>query len=748
MGISDKDRKILWGRSGNRCAMCRQALVAQRTAADDEAVVGDEAHIAARSPGGPRYGECPPHASDRYENLILLCRVHHKVVDDQPLHYSAEHLRRLKAEHEEWVNRLLSGPAPERGPGATLPRQLPAAARLVGRHDDLSALQALAAEAVAETADVAGPAVLAIDGPPGVGTSALAVALAHELADRFPDGQLYVDLRYEPVSADAALVGVLRSFGVPEDDIPTGDGQREARYRSVVAGRRVLVVVDNVWEFGQVAPFVPPNSGSLVLMTSRVALAGPVGARHRSIEPLSHAHGVELLRLAVRTPLTGWYPEADEQLARLCGGLPLLLTAVAAVLNGRGFGDAGLARGLTSGRLTLSTLDTARAPVTASLAASYRRLSPAAAHAFRRLGAFPVKNVTDNVLEALTGIKRTVGDDVRRALANERLLGRPLLRDYDILPPFRLFAYHLLVEEMGPDGPETVFSEALSRYTAEASSSISMWLGPPNSHDPEMAEFFRRSGLVFFQLEIENLVELLIEAFHLGKWEGVLELSAPVIEFLARRDEHDLWDVVAENALEAAVELPKNPEVSRILLRGLHDRYRRLDRPEDARECLEAGRRIARSESDSASFREFTRLLVDIDEEELAEATTAGDQDRIAESRMDLGDLYADLDRPDVARDHLQAALSHFRRVGDTRNEAHALLSMGELIATTRRPAAAVEVLEESVRLFRRAADDKGLALALHFLARTFEHLGRSADARRAAEEVAALDPELAEELR
>lgn len=115
MGMVDKDRKILWGRSGNRCALCRRVLVAERTSADGEAVVGDEAHIAARSPGGPRYGECPPDVVDSCENLILLCRVDHKKVDDQAQHYTIARLRQAKAEHESWVEHTLGDvPAPIR----------------------------------------------------------------------------------------------------------------------------------------------------------------------------------------------------------------------------------------------------------------------------------------------------------------------------------------------------------------------------------------------------------------------------------------------------------------------------------------------------------------------------------------------------------------------------------------------------------------------------------------------------------
>lgn len=104
MGISDKDRKRLWAHSGNRCALCKARLVVEPTEEDPEAVVGDEAHISARSPGGARYGTCAPELVDTYDNHILLCRTDHKKVDDQPGHYTVELLLELKRDHHAWVD--------------------------------------------------------------------------------------------------------------------------------------------------------------------------------------------------------------------------------------------------------------------------------------------------------------------------------------------------------------------------------------------------------------------------------------------------------------------------------------------------------------------------------------------------------------------------------------------------------------------------------------------------------------------
>lgn len=109
MAITAKTRKLLWGRSGNRCAICKCDLVVEATSSDEESVVGDECHIVSRSPNGPRF-DCSMDASkiDEYENLILLCRVHHKQIDDQEATFTREILQNIKSEHEVWANRKLS----------------------------------------------------------------------------------------------------------------------------------------------------------------------------------------------------------------------------------------------------------------------------------------------------------------------------------------------------------------------------------------------------------------------------------------------------------------------------------------------------------------------------------------------------------------------------------------------------------------------------------------------------------------
>ena len=108
MGTSVRSRKLLWGRSGSRCAMCRRELIEPGTHVDDESIIGEECHIVSAVPGGPRYDPDFAHARvDKYANLLLLCRVHHKLIDDQEIRYTVSYLANLKASHETWVSAQL-----------------------------------------------------------------------------------------------------------------------------------------------------------------------------------------------------------------------------------------------------------------------------------------------------------------------------------------------------------------------------------------------------------------------------------------------------------------------------------------------------------------------------------------------------------------------------------------------------------------------------------------------------------------
>jgi hypothetical protein len=182
--------------------------------------------------------------------------------------------------------------------------------------------------------------ITAVAGTAGVGKTALAIRWAHRVAAAFPDGCLYADLRgydpQRPIRPEQALAWFLRSLGVDGGDIPHEPAERAARYRTLLAGRRMLVVLDNARDTGQVRPLLPGGSGSVVLVTSRDALTGLVvrhGARRIGLDPLTTEEAVELLGVLIGSRVAE-QPLVAASLAQRCVRLPLMLRLVARCSRG------------------------------------------------------------------------------------------------------------------------------------------------------------------------------------------------------------------------------------------------------------------------------------------------------------------------------------------------------------------------------------------------------------------------------
>jgi predicted ATPase len=193
--------------------------------------------------------------------------------------------------------------------------------------------------AMASDLDDEDASIALISGPAGVGKTALAVQLAHEAAPHYPDGQLYLNIRgfnrhgSRPTGAEM-LARLLRSLGVAPDRIPSDPDERASLYRSAIAGRRMLLVIDSVRTIGQLRPLLPGDPGCFVLATSRKLLGGLVtmdGAAHLPLAPLTTQQAQELLIRIVGPHRTLPTREA-ARLARTCGNLPLVLHATAANL--------------------------------------------------------------------------------------------------------------------------------------------------------------------------------------------------------------------------------------------------------------------------------------------------------------------------------------------------------------------------------------------------------------------------------
>ncbi|MFG3282901.1 BTAD domain-containing putative transcriptional regulator [Streptomyces sp. NPDC048111] len=344
-------------------------------------------------------------------------------------------------------------PAPAIARSLARPTQLPPPLRdFTGREAALKELTALLQEA--SEARAVGIAVLT--GLGGVGKSALAVAAAHRMRRAFPDGQLYADLRgadVDPADSADVLTQLLRSLGVPEAAVPDEAGQRGALFRSLLAGRRVLLLLDNARDAAQLRPLLPGTPGSAVLVTSRSRVVGLPGARLLEVEALTEQDALAMLDSVVGDDRVAADREAARRLVEACGRLPLAVRIAGARLGARSdWAVADLAARLRDERHRLDELEADGLGVDAAFRLSYRGLDADAARAFRLVSAVAVPVFGRATAAALLGTGEDAAEDALEDLVDAGLLqdcGVDRYRFHDLV---RLFARRVL--DASPDAAE------------------------------------------------------------------------------------------------------------------------------------------------------------------------------------------------------------------------------------------------------------------------------------------------------
>ncbi|WP_405993646.1 AfsR/SARP family transcriptional regulator [Streptomyces sp. NBC_00986] len=607
---------------------------------------------------------------------------------------------------------------------AVVPAQLPLdVAGFTGREEELARLEkVLGASAQRPTAVV----VSAVSGTAGVGKTALAVHWAHRVRDRFPDGQLYVNLRgYDPgrpMTAPDALIRFLTALGVSEQDIPPEPDDRAARYRTEVADRRMLIVLDNAATVEQVRPLLPGTGSCAVLVTSRDSLAGLVareGAQRLDLDPLPADAARTLLRRLIG-PRAEAEPAAVDTLAAQCARLPLALRVAAELAAARpGTPLTDLVAELADRQGRLFLLDAEgdpRAAVVTVFSWSLRQLPTAAARTFRLLGLPPGPDLDAHATAALTG---STVPDARRAL--EVLARAHLVQRVDTTP--------VPTGTSTPDAPAQPVQRAdtaparTGTPTADTRRTLD---APTPTHLTQRADTARygmhdllrayAAGLATAQDPLEERESALDRLF-----DHYLATAAAAMDQLHPAEAH-----LRPAAPETSTPVPdlSDPDAARAwldaertCLTAMSAHTATHDRPTHAvRLSLTLYRHlISGHHTDGLTIHGHARDAARLLEDPAAEARAL----------LGIGTAHYQLARHEPARRHLQEALTRFREADDPTGQARALTNLGLVDERLGRFLSAVEYLEQALLLYRSVEDTSGESIALKNLAHVEGQLGR-----------------------
>ncbi|MFF5084005.1 BTAD domain-containing putative transcriptional regulator [Actinoplanes sp. NPDC000266] len=589
-------------------------------------------------------------------------------------------------------------PARIRVSPAQLPRDLPL---FTGRRADLERVSALHR---AGERDGRMP-IIAIDGMPGAGKSTFAVHWASEAASRFPDGQIYLDLRGE--EPGDALTALLSTLGVPEAAMPTGLNAKAALYRSYLAGRRMLVLLDNAGSAEQARPLLPGAAGCLTVVTSRrrlTALAAAEGAHLVTLGLPDEAEARQLLtrRLAAALGDRGAASrEALDAIVEACGRLPGALTAVAAEAGGD-------LDGLAASLRREGGLD-AFGGLRAAFAGSYEALAEPAARLFRLLAVHPGPDLTPPAAAALSGLPERETAPLLARLTGEHLL--------TAVPPGRLTLHVLLKAYAKELSGKRERDEAGARLFAhyrhsayEANRLLRPLMDPiePGAR-PEgvpVEEFGDYCGAFRWFRAEHRVLRALIER---GDGPGVWQLATTMVPFYQWTGLRHEWLATMRAALSSA-ERAGDRLGEAHMQRCLAGAFYSLGDLDEARDRLDRALALF-TELGALTGQAHVHLNLGLvrsaDEASFAKALElyerAGYDRGIVAATEGIALSHAVQGRDRSAIGLYERAMAGYLRLGDPRGVGSCLLGLGRLRQRQGEREIAADLLRRSVELYREA---------------------------------------------
>ncbi|MFI9012393.1 BTAD domain-containing putative transcriptional regulator [Actinosynnema sp. NPDC053489] len=645
-------------------------------------------------------------SGQRADALEAYQRFHRRVVDELGIDPGPG----LRLLHEQVLrdDPALSSPGlaepalvPPR-PGVVVPAQLPAAASgFIGRDEELAWLDRLC-----DSRDPAATTIAVVNGAPGIGKSELTVTWGHRRAEQFPDGLLFASLNgfapdRDPVEPAEVLARFLLALGVPADGVPRDLDDRVGLYRSVLAKRRVLVVLDDAWDAEHVRLLLPPGAGSVVLVTTRRRLESLVvsnGARMLTLDTLSDDEAVRLVDEVVGKPVSDQEPAAVRGLVELCGNLPLALRIAAAKLvSSPEWTVEALVAQLSDDAVRLRTLDLADTGVGVerALAVSYRNLPPELAETFRAAGLVPGRWVSPHAIAAVCDIDLGTAAARLADLADAHLLVEQWRGGFVLHDLVRLYARGVV--EHRERGLRRLMDHYLSacdharRLIRPASDGLD-FTGDPTVPRPATPS----QALSWFDKEWANVIALVHAGAEAGLHEQVWQLVRLVHTYCVTRLVSREWHGVAEFGLASARAIgDRRGEM--LVLHAVHDVNNRAGALRGTLDQARLAHRIA------VDLGEPRHLVMTLDQLALA---------LVAEGRVE------------EALAHHREAVELARRDGDALGEATVLNNLAQVEQRLGQREAAARHQYLAMEIYHRHGDERAYAVAMNNLAELYAELG------------------------
>ncbi len=579
----------------------------------------------------------------------------------------------------------------------------------------------------AEAARITAPhaRLVAIAGKPGAGKSSLAVHVAHQLRPEFPDGQLYVDLRgarSQPVDPGEVLGRFLRALGVADTDLPRGIDERIELYRTVSAGKRLLVVLDDAADERQVRPLLPSGDGCRCVITSRVRLGALDSVEHLGLEVLDDEACLGLLSRIMGADRIDAERDQARTLVHLCGNLPLAVRIIGARLAARpDWRPSRLIPRLREQRKFLNELAIGDLEVRGSLALSYHGLGEREQGALRRLGWLGVPDFAAWLVSVLLSVPDDDAEDIIEELVRAQLLdvvsstesGVTRYRLHDLI---RVFGW----ERAESEEDHEKLRDAVRQSTEEwlrlvewASGGTPMRVLRPTPSRPPTAEQQARTDtlgdpLEWFDAEQAALVHVVERASELGLADPAIRLATALCSssFAVENHFHHWWRTHTA-ALEASRQAGDKSGEG-LLLSGLGWLRSEQDRLDEAADYYAQALR-AYAEVDDVHGKTVTRLML---------SSVRREQGKLAE-----------------ALQLLDEALPALAGLGDPRGLARAFHGRGMVLTELGRLTEALAELDRALDAYRALPDEHGVALVLRSIGIAHRAAGRLTEAERACSE-------------